>query len=327
MPENHPMWPDQPTEEVEPDLLIDDTLVPPDHRSGFVTVVGRPNVGKSTLMNAYLEQKVAIVSDVPQTTRNRLLGILTLPQAQIIFIDTPGIHQPHHKLGQILLETATRAIPDADIVLWLVDGAEPPQAEDKLVAETLARLRRRPFLVLALNKTDLLAPDQIEAQLQRYAGLLEPDRRIAISATTGYNRAALLDMVIERLPLGPRYFPEDQVTDVHIRFIAAEMIREAALLTLQKEVPHALAIEVEEFKERSPTMTYISAIICVERDSQKPIVIGKRGQTLKRIGQLARREIETLMETQIYLDLRVKIRRNWRKREKLLHQLGYGMGR
>jgi GTP-binding protein Era len=313
---------------------------PPDHRSGFVAVIGRPNVGKSTLMNQLLGQKIAIVSPKPQTTRNQLLGILTLPSemypglpaAQVVFVDTPGIHTPHHKLGKYLVEAAERAIPDADVIVWLVDVAEPPTEEDRLVAETIAAAQQSlaqagepavPVL-LALNKVDLLSPEQQEAGLeQQFLALYPANDWLFLSATQGDNREALVQRVIEQLPLGPRYFPEEQVTDQQTRFIAAELIREAALEVLHQEVPHSLAVYVTEFKPRSEEMTYISANLVIERQSQKKIVIGEKGQTLKKIGQLARPQIEALIETRVYLELWVKVRPKWRKNENELRWLGY----
>ncbi len=334
MTENHPHWPEQPPEGFEnlddfdenlkAELIFDEAALPAGHRSGFIAVVGRPNVGKSTLMNAYLGQKIAIVSPKAQTTRNRLLGILTLDDAQLIFIDTPGIHEPHHKFGQYLVETALQAIPGADLILWLVDGAERPQAEDKLVAEAILKVRKPPPIILAMNKVDLLKRRQVAGRLNEFLTLLRPTLNMPLSATEGHNQETLLQAIIAHLPPGPRYFPADQVTDLRLRFIAGEMVREAALSVLRQEVPHALAIQVEEFKERSRTMTYISATLFVERESQKPIVIGRQGKTLKEIGQLARAEIEELVQTKVFLELRVKVQPYWRRRKKALERLGYG---
>ncbi len=298
--------------------------VGPDHRSGFVAVVGRPNVGKSTLINACLGQKIAIVSEKPQTTRNRLLGIFTRPDAQVIFIDTPGIHVPLHKLGRVMVETAVQAIPDADVVLCVADASQPPDDEDALVADAM---RRAPGdegapVVLALNKIDLL-PSSDSPHVAAYLALFEPAAWLPISASRGDNRDRLLDLVIAHLPPGPRYYPEDEVTDQQTRFIVAELVREAALRRLRQEVPHALAVVVEEFKERSRDMTYISATIFVERASQKGIVIGQRGQALKEIGQIARVEVEKLVGSHVFLELWVKVRPKWRKREEDLRQLGY----
>ena len=296
--------------------------LPADHRSGFVAVVGRPNVGKSTLMNAYLGQKVAIVSEKPQTTRNRLLGILTRADAQAIFIDTPGIHAPLHKLGEIMVETAVQAIPDADVVLWVVDASVPPAAEDALVVQAIRERGQGLPVVMALNKVDLLpAPESPYAEA--YLGMLQPSAWLPVSAVRGDQRDQLLELVIAHLPLGPRYYPEEQITDQQMRFIAAELIREAALGRLRQEVPYALAVVVDEFKPRSQEMTYIGATIFVERDSQKGIVIGQGGQTLKDIGKAARTEIEKLVDTRVFLELWVKVRPKWRKKDDELHRLGY----
>jgi GTP-binding protein Era len=301
--------------------------VGPDHRSGFVAVVGRPNVGKSTLINACLGQKIAIVSEKPQTTRNRLLGIFTRPDAQVVFIDTPGIHVPLHKLGQVMVETAVRAIPDADAVLCVADASRPPDGEDALVADAIRRAPAGPGgdslpVVLALNKIDLL-PSSGSPHAAAYLALFQPAAWLPVSATRGDNRDRMLDLLVAHLPRGPRYFPEDEVTDQQTRFIVAELVREAALRRLHQEVPHALAVVVEEFKERSRDMTYISATIFVERTSQKGIVIGQGGQTLKEIGQMARVEVESLIGSRVFLELWVKVRPKWRKKEEDLRQLGY----
>lgn len=336
-------WPDlSEYEGVEADTLLDDDL-PPDHRSGYVAVVGRPNVGKSTLMNHFLGQKIAIVSDKPQTTRNQLLGILTLPAAadpepladsppaQVIFVDTPGIHQPHHKLGEYLVETAMQALPDADVIVWLVEAGSPPTAEDQIVAQALQRNRQQlekkgeaiPVTILVLNKSDLLSSTQPAGLAQPFLDLYPADEWLIISARHGHNRAELLRRIINRLPLGPRYYPEDQITDQQTRFIAGELIREAALKTLHQEVPHALAVEVIDFKWRHEKLVYVSANIILERQSQKKIVIGEKGKTLKRIGQMARPQIETLVDSKVFLDLWVKVRPKWRKKESELRRMGY----
>jgi GTP-binding protein Era len=305
-------------------MSSEETGLPPDHRSGFVAVVGRPNVGKSTLMNAYLGQKIAIVSEKPQTTRNRLLGILTREDAQIIFVDTPGIHAPLHKLGQVMVETAVRAIPDADVVLFMVDASVMPTGEDALCAEAILEQGRRPPVILALNKIDLLPASDIP-YAEAYLDMLQPTAWLAVSATRGDNRDELLKLIIANLPHGPRFYPEDQVTDQQTRFIAAEMIREAALRRLRQEVPHSVAVLVEEFKQRSENMTYIAATIYVERDTHKGIVIGQGGRTLKDIGRMARADIEELVDTRVFLELWVKVRPKWRKKEDELRRLGYAL--
>ncbi len=320
------------------DLLLNEPT-PPGHRSGFVAVVGRPNVGKSTLMNHYLGQKIAIVSPKPQTTRNQLLGILTLPDpdqselsaacppAQVVFIDTPGMHAPHHKLGEYLLAAAQTALPEADVILWLVDMSRPPGPEERLVAESIAAAQKNaeaPIpVVLALNKIDLLGDDELAGIEQPYLALYPADRWLVVSATRGDNLLPLLQTVIEQLPEGPRYFPPEQVTDQQLRFIAAELIREAALHILRDEVPHALAVVVTEFTARHEELTYISADLILERSAHKQIVIGQKGKTLKQIGQRARPEIEQMVGTRVYLELWVKVRPKWRKNLNQLKWLGY----
>jgi GTP-binding protein Era len=304
------------------DTYLLEPEVPPDHRSGFVAALGRPNVGKSTLMNAYLGQKVAIVSDKPQTTRNRLLGILTREDAQIIFVDTPGIHAPLHRLGEIMVETAVHSIPDADLILFIVDGSAPPTEEDSLVADAIRSQGAGLPVILALNKVDLVAGSE-SPHAGEYGELVQPDAWLPVSATRGDNRDELLDLIVAHLPRGPRYFPADQVTDQQLRFIAGELIREAALNRLHQEVPHSLAVVVDEFKERSQDMTYIGATLYVERESQKGIVIGQGGRTLKDIGRAARVEIESLVGTRVFLELWVKVWPKWRKKEEQLRRLGY----
>lgn len=321
-------WPEMPEfdeDEFETVSLPDNPNWPEGHRSGFIAVVGRPNVGKSTLMNAYLGQKIAIVSPKAQTTRNRLMGILTQPDAQLIFIDTPGIHQPAHKLGHYLVNVARRAIPDADVILWMVDGSESPAAEDRLVVEAIASARSDAPLILVMNKADLLAREAVQARLNEFTALYRPDVAMAVSARSGYNRDALLDTIIQFLPDGPRYYPEDQVTDLQTRFIAAEMVREAALELLRHEIPHSLAVVVDEFKHRQNEMIYISAWVYVERESQKGIVIGQGGKTLKKIGLAARSQIEEMVEAKVFLDLRVKVRPQWRSNKDELKRLGYSL--
>jgi GTP-binding protein Era len=311
-------------------LLINDDL-PPDHRSGFVAVVGKPNVGKSTLMNAYLGQKIAIVSPKPQTTRTRLLGILTLKRergdpadAQIIFVDTPGIHQPLHKLGEYMVDAAVRAIPDADVVLYLVDVSRPPSDEDRQIADILHQQCQTP-IILTLNKADLLPPDDPPPNLESYQALGQFEDWLLVSAVRGDNLDFLLEAAIDRLPLGPRFYPEEQITDQHLRFMAAELIREQVIHHLRQEIPYSIAVMVDQFKERSEDLTYISANIFVERDTQKAIVLGRGGTMIKRIGAGARREIEDLLGTRVYLELWVKVRKKWRGDEEELRRLGYAL--
>ncbi|MFQ5858282.1 MAG: GTPase Era [Anaerolineae bacterium] len=296
--------------------------LPEGHKSGFVAVIGKPNVGKSTLMNRYVGQKVAIVSPKPQTTRRRILGIRTDERAQIIFVDTPGIHEPLHKLGEVMVETATRAVPDADLILFMIDVSEHPTDEDRQIAEIL-REHARVLTLLVLNKMDLLAPDEAESRMAAYSDLIEAADALLISATEGTGTDQLLEEIIELLPAGPQYYPPDQVTDQPERVIGAELIREQVLRFTHQEVPHAVAVAVEEWKERREDLTYISANIYVEKSSQKGILIGSKGSMLKRIGRAARQELEHFVGHKVYLELWVKVRKRWRKDENALRWFGY----
>jgi GTP-binding protein Era len=300
----------------------------PGHRSGFVAVIGRPNVGKSTLMNQIVGQKVAIVSPKPQTTRSRILGILTREDAQIIFVDTPGLHRPRHKLGQAMVATATGAIPDADGVLFVVDVSVPPTDEDRMIAGLIREHTEAP-VILVLNKMDLLPAAKVKPHTEAYWELAPYHHEWMMTiATQGVNLDKLLDRIIGALPEGPRYYPGDQVTDQTEREIAAELIREQVLRHTRQEVPHAVAVVVEEFKERENGVVYVAANVFVEKESQKGIIIGRRGQMLRQIGSAARQKIERMTGGRVYLDLWVKVRKNWRRDERELHRLGYdGRGR
>ena len=302
--------------------------VPPGHRSGFVAVIGRPNVGKSTLMNAYLGQKIAIVSPKPQTTRMRVRGILTRPDAQIIFVDTPGIHFPKDKLGEFMVEEATGALPDADVILWLVDLTRKPGPEDEHIARIIKRDREGRPLIVALNKRDQVNDERVHAHraaIARFLAPEEPNAWVEISALTGENLDVLLQTLIDHLPEGPRYFPEDMVTDQQERDLVAEIIREKALHFLEQEVPYSVAVVIDEFKERPNGLVYISAIIAVERPTQKMILLGEKGRMIKKIGQAAREEIERLLGRRVYLDLWVKVKHKWRKKEEEMRRLGYAL--
>jgi GTP-binding protein Era len=302
--------------------LVPQAGLPEDHRSGFVAVVGKPNVGKSTLINVYVGQKIAIVSPKPQTTRRRLRGILTLPEAQIVFVDTPGVHEPRHKLGEYMVETAARAIPDADVVLFMVDVSGPPGEEDRRLADMIEERASGPS-ILVMNKVDLLAPDEEETREERYLALARCQESVLVSATEGRNRDRLLDLIVQYLPPGPQLYPPDQVTDQSLRFMTGELIREQALRLLRQEVPHWVEVLVEEFKERHEDLTYVEATVFVAKDTQKGIVIGEGGKMLKRLGQAARREIEELLGTKVYLELWVKVRKGWPRDETALRHLGY----
>jgi len=297
---------------------MDDALNLPDsYRSGFVVLLGRPNVGKSTLLNALLGEKIAIVSPRPQTTRTRILGVLTRPDAQVILLDTPGWHRPRHKLGEYMVSEVRRAVPDADLLLFLVDLTGPPNDEDRSLVGLL-RGAAAPILLVG-NKADLLPGRLPDVALEPYRKLLPGAGTMIISALTGQGLADLLEAIIARLPEGPQYYPPDVVTDQPERFIAAEMVREQVLLHTHQEVPHAVAVVVDEYKERDEGITYIRAVIYVERESQKGILIGQGGAMLKTIGQEARRELERFVGGRVYLELWVKVRKNWRKKKDVLY--------
>ena len=295
-----------------------------DFRSGFIAIIGRPNVGKSTLVNALLGQKIAAVSPKPQTTRKRQLGILTTDTAQLVFVDTPGIHSPRHKLGTFLNQEAEDALEGVDVILWLVEIPARPQEEDKLIASLLNRVPRRIPLVLAANKVDLVGPDVLPARLEAYVQTLTREVQvISISAAQNQNLDQLRELLISLVPIRPPEYDEEQVTDSYERDIAADLIREACLLSLRDEVPHGVGVRIDEFTERENGMLYIAATVFVERQSQKGIVIGEGGKMLKQIGSSARKEIEEMGGRPVYLELRVKVLKDWRNNEEALRRLGY----
>jgi GTP-binding protein Era len=289
------------------------------HRSGFVALVGRPNVGKSTLLNALLGQKVAIVSPKPQTTRTAIRGILTRPDAQIVFVDTPGIHEPRNRLGAYMVKQARRAIPDADVVCMVVDISRPPGSLDERIAALVRKASARRMLVL--NKIDRPAKRGSD-NLQAYRALAPWDMEVAVSALRGYGLDALVDEIVRLLPEGPPLYPEGQVTDLSERELAAELVREQVLHYTQQEVPHSVAVEVEEWEDKEK-VTYIRMTILVERETQKVILIGTGGGMLKKIGSGARQAIEDMLGRRIYLDLWVKAREHWRDDPNALRWLGY----
>lgn len=295
-----------------------------DFRSGFIAIIGRPNVGKSTLVNALLGQKIAAVSPKPQTTRKRQLGILTTESAQLVFVDTPGLHSPRHKLGKFLNQEAEESLEGVDVILWLVDASARPTDEDQQIAALLNRTPRRTPLVLAANKIDLIPAEVLTSRLEAYQSSLKREAQvISISATQNRNLEQLLELLISLSPFRPPEFDEEQVTDSYERDIAADLIREAALHHLRDEVPHGVGIRIDEFKERENGMLYIAATVFVERNSQKGIVIGEGGKMLKAIGSAARKEVEEMSGRPIFLELRVKVLKDWRNDENAMRRLGY----
>ncbi|CAA7603468.1 GTPase Era [era] [Acididesulfobacillus acetoxydans] len=288
--------------------------------SGFVTVIGRPNAGKSTLLNHLLGQKVLIMSEKPQTTRNRIQCIVTEESGQIVFLDTPGIHKPKHKLGEYMLGAAKESLTDADIILYMVDAAVEYGGGEEYVLG-LIRGTHTPC-ILALNKVDLLKRERLMQQVRKYSALMDFLAVVPVSALTGENTDELLRVILDALPPGPKYYPEDEVTDQPERFIIAELIREKVLQLTRDEVPHSIAVMVDEIEEKQ-SLTKIRATIMVERDSQKGIIIGQGGRLLKEIGSLARRDVEILLDGKVFLELWVKVKKDWRNRPDTLSRLGY----
>jgi len=296
-----------------------------DFRSGFIAILGRPNVGKSTLVNALLGQKVAAVSPRPQTTRRRQMGILTTENYQMVFVDTPGLHNPRHKLGEYLNQEAREALDGVDAILWLVDAATSPTEDDERIASLLPR---RTPLVLGCNKMDLVPAEALSARRETYAAFVRKEANIVmLSATRGDGLADLLQLLVSFLPIRGPEFDSDQITDLYEKEIAADLIREAALNSLRDEVPHGIAVRIDEFKERDNGMAYIAATVFVERDSQKGIVIGEGGKMLKAIGSAARTEIEAMGGRKVFLELRVKVLKDWRNDEEWLRRFGYKIKR
>jgi GTP-binding protein Era len=292
-------------------------------KSGFVAIVGRPNVGKSTLLNAILGQKIAAVSPRPQTTRRQQLGILTLDDAQIIFTDTPGVHHAKHKLGNYMNEEAAIALEDSDVIVFIVDGSVKPDPEDELLANLLREIGGKVPTILGMNKMDLLGDEDKNNFFNLYQSLVPQAKILLISATHHQGLDNLVSEILSQLPEHPPFYPPDQITDLYEKEIAADLIREAALNILRDEVPHSIAVRIDEFRERENGNAYIEATLFVERDSQKGIVIGSKGKMIKKLGIEARKLIEEMSGRRVYLRLRAKVRKNWRNDENSLRLFGF----
>ncbi len=296
------------------------------YKSGYVALVGKPNVGKSTLLNHYIGQKIAAVSFKPQTTRRRQLGILTTDDAQIVFVDTPGLHSGDYKLSQFINEEAQYALMDSDLILFIVDASQFPDQEDKRLAEEIQKISGDVMKLLVLNKMDLVDPAALEIHKKSYLDLLKFDDSVEISAITETGRETLLEKVITNLNEGPQFFPEGQITTTYEREIAEDLIRSAALTQLRDEVPYSIFVRVNDYTLRDDATRYIHATIFVERDSQKGIVIGKGGSMIKQISTLARQEIEDMSGEPVFLDLTVKVEKNWRNNPDFLRRYGLSHG-
>ncbi|OPY85153.1 MAG: GTPase Era [Syntrophus sp. PtaU1.Bin208] len=291
-------------------------------KSGFIGIIGRPNVGKSTLLNGILGEKLAIITSKPQTTRNRIVGIFNREDAQFIFVDTPGIHTARTPLNRIMVHTARETFADSDILLFVVEAGQEATPDDLLIIESLKETSAPKFLLL--NKTDLIRREQLLPQMDAYRNLHPFAEMIPISALTGEGIPLLLDELWKYLPEGPRYFPEDMMTDSSERFVAAEIVREKILLLTHKEIPYSAAVVVDAFKEdEAKNLIRISATINVEKESQKAILIGKKGSMLKKIGTQSRLEMKKFFAARIYLELFVRVRKDWTKDPKMLREFGY----
>ena len=292
------------------------------YKSGFVAVIGRPNVGKSTLINHIIGQKIAIMSDKPQTTRSRIQCIFNTEDSQMIFLDTPGIHKPKHKLGEYMLKAAEGTLKEVDVIFFVVDATEKFGGGEKYIIERLKSTTRP--VILVINKLDLIEREQSLPIISSYSDKYNFAAVVPISALDGTNVDNLIIEAKKYLPEGPQYYPADMVTDQPERLIIAELVREKLLHSTEDEVPHSIAVDIDEMKKRNNGDTYIRATIYVERDSQKGIIIGKNGEMLKNIGKLARPEIEMLLGTKVYLDLWVKVKKNWRNSQGAIQNFGLG---
>lgn len=293
---------------------------PGNFKSGFATLIGRPNVGKSTLMNRLIGQKIAITSNKPQTTRNRIRTVLTLEEGQIVFVDTPGIHKSKNKLGDYMVSSAEKTLGEVDVILWLVEPTTFIGAGERHIIEELKKVKTP--VILVINKTDTVKREEVLPAIDIYRKELDFQEIVPVSALKGTNTDVLIECILKYLPYGPAFYDEDTVTDQPMRQIAAELIREKALRLLQEEIPHGVAVTVESMKYRK-NICDIEALIVCERDSHKGIIIGKGGAMLKKIGSMARPEIEDMLETKVNLQLWVKVKKDWRDSDFLLKNFGY----
>ncbi|URM34071.1 GTPase Era [Cytobacillus firmus] len=292
------------------------------HKSGFISIIGRPNVGKSTFLNRVIGQKIAIMSDKPQTTRNKVQGVLTTNDAQYIFIDTPGIHKPKHKLGDFMMKVAQNTLKEVDVILFMVNAQEGFGRGEEFILEKFQSVRTPIFLVI--NKIDQVHPDELFKIIESYKEKYEFSEIIPISALEGNNVETLLEQIKKYIPEGPQFYPADQVTDHPERFIVSELIREKALHLTREEIPHSLAVTIDKMERREDKdVVHVMATIIVERDSQKGIVIGKQGKMLKEIGKRARVDIENLLGSQVFLELWVKVQKDWRNKMSQLRDFGF----
>ncbi|KGX85315.1 GTPase Era [Pontibacillus marinus] len=291
-------------------------------KSGFISIIGRPNVGKSTFMNRVIGQKIAIMSDKAQTTRNKVQGVYTSEDAQLVFIDTPGIHKPKHKLGDFMVNMAEQSLNEVDLVLFMINAKEGFGRGDEFIINMLQKVNQPVFLIV--NKIDEVHPDELLPIIDEYRSKYNFAEIIPISALEGNNVDHLMKVMVDQMPEGPQYYPEDHITDHPERFIISELVREKALHLTREEIPHSIAVKVESVKEQEDEgKVLVQATIIVERSSQKGIIIGKQGKMLKEIGQKARKDIEKLLGTKIYLELWVKVQKDWRNKDMQLQDFGY----
>ena len=292
-----------------------------EHKSGFVSIIGRPNVGKSTFMNRVIGHKIAIMSDKAQTTRNKIQGVMTREDAQIIFLDTPGIHKPKHKLGDYMMRVAKNTLSEIDAIMFMVNVNEDIGRGDEYIMEMLKNVKTPVFLVL--NKIDLVHPDALMPKIEKYKTYMDFTEIVPISALEGLNVDHFIDVLKDYLPEGPKYYPDDQISDHPEQFVVGEIIREKILHLTSEEIPHAIGVNVDRMIKESEERVRIEATIFVERDSQKGIVIGKGGKKLKEVGKRARRDIEMLLGSKVYLELWVKVQKDWRNKVNFIRQMGY----